>query len=56
VHGFGNSAGDFNLFIDTLAPAANDDCVSATELEIGVVDAGSTFAASFVEDLPLCGE
>lgn len=47
--------GDFTLVTEILDPAENDECDDATQLEFGVPAAGSNFAASFEDELPLCG-
>ena len=55
VFGFGEFAGDFNLAIETLDPAKNDDCTDATRLDFGESELGNNFAASFSDNLPVCG-
>lgn len=55
VHGYNNAAGEYNMDINELERAVNDECAAATIVTLGTSESGSTLAATADNDIPFCG-
>jgi hypothetical protein len=55
VHGYGVAYGNFSISSQVVELAANNDCIAAQPLELGVNISGDTSAATGDPKLPECG-
>jgi hypothetical protein len=55
VHGYENAYGNFSIASEVLEPTANNDCIAAQPLELGVNVSSNSLAATGEPDIPFCG-